>query len=53
MITYANISPEMVNPRDIAGNAEDEEDWFQGHVCFQTFFSVILSLTHGNSSANH
>ena len=26
LITYAKISPEMVNPRAIAGNAEEEED---------------------------
>ena len=25
MVTYANISPKMVNPRDLAGNAEEEE----------------------------
>ena len=25
MFTYAKISPKMVNPRDIAGNAEEEE----------------------------
>ena len=24
MITYSKISPKMVNPRDIAGNAEEE-----------------------------
>ena len=24
--TYAKISPEMENPRDIAGNAEEEEE---------------------------
>ena len=27
MVTYTNILPKMVNPRDIAGNAEDEEEW--------------------------
>ena len=26
MITYAKISPKMVNPRDVAGNAEEEEE---------------------------
>ena len=26
MVTYANISPKMVNPRGIAGKAEREED---------------------------
>ena len=25
MVTYATISPKMVNPRDIAGNAEEDE----------------------------
>ena len=25
MVTYAKISPKMVNPRDIAGNAKEEE----------------------------
>ena len=25
MVTYAKISPKMVNSRDIAGNIEDEE----------------------------
>ena len=24
-VTYAKISPKMANPRDIAGNAEEEE----------------------------
>ena len=24
MVTYAKISPKLVNPRDIAGNAEEE-----------------------------
>ena len=24
MITYAKISPELVNPKDIAGNAKEE-----------------------------
>ena len=26
MVTYANISPKIVNPRDVAGNAEEEEE---------------------------
>ena len=26
-ITYAKISPKMVNPRDRAGNVEEEEEW--------------------------
>ena len=26
MITHAKISPKMVNPRNIAGHAEDEEE---------------------------
>ena len=25
-VTYAKISPKLVNPRDIAGNAEEEEE---------------------------
>ena len=25
-IEYANISPKLMNPRDIAGNAEEEEE---------------------------
>ena len=25
-VTYAQISPKMVNPRDIAGNAEQEKE---------------------------
>ena len=29
MVTYAKISPKMVNPRDIGGNAEEEEDVLQ------------------------
>ena len=36
-ITYANISSKMVNPRDIAGNAEEEE---------------VLSLEVGNKLAS-
>ena len=29
MVTFAKISPNMVNTRDIAGNAEkEEEEWF-------------------------
>ena len=26
-VTYAKISPKMVNPREVAGNAEEEEVW--------------------------
>ena len=26
MVTYAKISPKKVNPRDKAGNADDEEE---------------------------
>ena len=29
MVTYAKISPKMVNPRDIAGNVEEEEKMFK------------------------
>ena len=25
MVTYTQLSPKMVNPRDIAGNAEEED----------------------------
>ena len=28
-VTYAKISPKMVNPGDIAGNAEEEEGWLK------------------------
>ena len=27
MVTYAKISPKVVNPRDIAGNTEEEEEY--------------------------
>ena len=26
MVTHAKISPKMVNPRDLAGNVEEEEE---------------------------
>ena len=26
-VTFAKISPKMVNPRDLAGNAEEEEEY--------------------------
>ena len=28
-VTYAKISPKMMNPRDMAGNAEEEEEELQ------------------------
>ena len=31
-ITYANISPKLVNPRDIAGNAAIEEEWWTPEI---------------------
>ena len=27
IVTYAKISPKMVNPRDLAGNTEEEEEF--------------------------
>ena len=44
MVTYAKISQKMVNPRDIAGNAEEEEDTGQG--CRQTDMSKPVFLSH-------
>ena len=42
MVTYAKISPRMVNPRDIAGNAkeEEEEECNRDHGIKQKQFSV-------------
>ena len=31
-VKYAKISPEIVNPRDIAGNAEEEEEWWTPEI---------------------
>ena len=39
MVTYVKISPKMVNPRDIAGNAEEEE---AREVCV---FSCVASVS--------
>ena len=36
MVTYTKISPKMVNPRDIAGNAEQKEEE-EGQVVGKTF----------------
>ena len=30
---YGQLSPKMVNPRDIAGNTEDEEEEEEGEAC--------------------
>ena len=33
MVAYVEISPKVVNPRDIAGNAEEEEEINQYIYC--------------------
>ena len=40
MVTYPKTSPKMVNPRDLAGNAEEEKE----EKCFTLWFNITVDV---------
>ena len=63
MVIYAKISPEMVNPRDIAGNTdkeeEEEEDMYttgkimQQHITIFSFYASDWNWYEQFTSGRH
>ena len=45
MITYAKISPKMVNPRDFAREQEEEEVIYNVIFFFQNQYGYIMHVT--------
>ena len=44
-MTYAKISPKMVNPRDIGGNTEDVDDSHCGYLLLPlSFIGVVMTV---------
>ena len=46
MVMYANISPKMVNPRALAGNAEEEEEsakYFQAVMGLEAMSGLVIT----------
>ena len=47
MVIYAHISPKMVNPRALAGNAEEEEEesakYFHAVMGLETMSGLVIT----------